>query len=313
LIVATRLHDTTSITQSGGGSTAVDSYDIFNTTGAPVSVADTYEETLLDALQLPRRGSPHPELGSTLKAQSILRTTRGRGVLYQVTYAVPSLVEFRIPPDKLLPGYRSIELTSRPKIVEFPIFQLQKISVPTDGAPVDPQYAWAQLDNTFSVEITEEVLTIVLSKTYLTDLTLEDQIRIFASARAQLNKIHLIGGEKYLFKGLQDFRQRTDDIGEEPARAEVRYEWVYDPGVRNTLGIAPRDGLIIRGQLVGDLQFLDTAFIAQSKEFIIEPYQRVDWFPSREDSFDPPLVVFSSLYTEDLEPQAWQSLPGIGS
>jgi hypothetical protein len=310
LIVATRLHDTTSTTQSGGGSVAVDSYDIHNTTGVPVTMADTYSETLLDDLQLPRRGSPHPELGASLKAQSILRTTRGRGVLYQVTYAVPSLAEFRVPPDRLAPGYASIELTSRPKIVELPIFQLQKIVVPTDGAPVDPQFAWAQLDNTFSVEVTEEVLTIVLSKTYLTSLTLVEQIQVFTSARSQLNKIHLIGGEKYLFKGLQDFRQRTDDLGDEPARAEVRYEWVYDPGVRNTLGIAPVGGLIFRGQVVAGLPLLDTAFIAQDADFVIRPYARVDWFPNRANPATPPLVQFSNPYDDDDE-NGWLSLPGI--
>lgn len=312
-IRAVRLHDTTSITQSGGGSTAVDSYDIFNTTGTPVSVADTYDENLINDLQLPRRGDPHPELGATLKAQSILRTTRGRGVLYQVTYAVPSLAEFRVPPDRLAEGYYSIEITSRPKIVELPIFQLQRGTAPTDGAPVEPQYAWAQLDNTFSVEINEEVLTILVSAEYEDGNTLEQLIQGNASVRGQINTIHTIGGERWLYKGMQDFRQRTARVGDDPARSEIRHEWVYDPGVRNTLGITPANGLIFRGQLVADLPLLDTAFIAQDVNFIIKPYARVDWFPNRANPATPPQVVFSTPYREDDEPQAWQSLPGIGS
>lgn len=314
--VATRTHrGHTSDIQLGGSGSASDIYYVYDdTAGIGVSKGQIYSGIFLQGVGIPTLGTNHPELGSLLRVQSLNRRPVGNGWEVTVNYASASGSSNRQPIDPLAPSFTSIEETSRRDDVDFPIFELRKITVGEGTDAAVEKLVWDVSDRENTERRDVRVLTAVVTGEFGTGtqqpsgLTVSQFVAIFPVVAEQINKLHTIGGQKWRFVGLQRLAQETEESGGEPAKWSVRYEWEQDPGIPNSFGISPVGGMIFQA-LSPQLPLPARAFVCQDAQFRLRPYTAFYTGGDPANPEAPPVAAFISNVVED--EQGWLGLPGI--
>jgi hypothetical protein len=306
--------DTTTVNR-GGKNAATSVYIVYDDTGLGVTKEQTY--TLSG---LPTVGQVHPEI-SNIFVQSLARQQEGRAVLVTVNYAPISGGTSQRPiVDVLEQNFQSLELSSQDVLVPIPSFRLERRTFKDGEQTVEDKFLWGRNDEEFAVEVNRHTFTAVLSGEFQDGLSLTELFSTFATIRAQQNTLHTFGGDQYLFKP-RFLKQRTKSqpaaAGQvaEPARWEVQYTWMYDPGVLNAYGPngtpgTQSNGLHFRNPVtVGGIPLFTHAYVCQDATFAIRPYQRVQTYPDLANPEAPPKVNFLTPYRS--VPSGWQNLPGI--
>lgn len=308
---STRLLDAHASTlELGGSGSGADVYRVYDTTpGVGVTIGQIYNGLFLQSVGIPVRGAPHPELGGSIRVQSLTRTARGNGWDVAVNYANASGSSQRQPIDPLAPGFVTFEETTRREDVDFPIFELRKITVGEGTGAAVEKFVWDLSDRENTERRDVRVLTAVANGELGTQLTLAEFVGIFPIIGAQINKLHTIAGQKWRFVGPQRIAQETESSAEEPARWSIRYEWEQDPGILNATGIAPASGMVFRTIPVGGLPLAVQAFVCEDAAFRIRPYRAFYTSGDPSDPSAPPVAVFSGNLIED--PTGWLGLPGL--
>jgi len=262
--------------------------------GWKVTGDESVVDVVTDDPSAPRFGDVHPDY-PLLVVNNVSFLPEGRHVVVRAQY-VPIEFQDPTPPeneDDL--EFFKIDTTFEDVDIEIPVFELVTKEFPIQGGGTETKDVWQPVRQKATFRYSRTVHRITLNATVAGGAGVITQLNISQAVNEQTNKIHQIGGVKYLFKSDSVRRTKIDNY-------QFTYRWIYDPGVPNTLeydlSYSPNMGGI------GSY-----GFPYASSEFVVEPYSRLDTAPNASDPTQVPVVVSSPAYMEDLT--GYTTLPGV--
>lgn len=247
----------------------------------------------------PHRGHYHPD-DQSLKANSVLFAPTGFGAEVTAQYVPLGFLDPPPPEDTTDAEFAKVDSYSENKTIEIPVFQLVEKKFPTVGGGVESKSVWQPVENKASFEYARTVMTLTLNAEIESGFGVEVLFALSHQIREQTNKIHTIGGKKYLFESGSMRRIKFDQY-------QFTYKWVFDPGVKDTrvydLSASPSFGII------GSYGYPREALGGEYTGFVIGPHRRLDTSPHGTDPTQAPLVQGADSYEED--ENGHLTLPGV--
>lgn len=261
----------------------------------------------------PQRLEPHPD-DSSLVLDSVSFFPTGYGTQVRANY-VPQTYTGSPPPENInAADYIAISTTFESVDVDIPVYQLvnQRTIIGLNNIPIQiPVYI--PVGRVASFRYARPVHRITLNATVSSGADVTSQLNLTSVIASQTNKIHQIGGRRYLFTSDGIDRLEID-------KYQFRYRWIEDFGVPNTLAFddqitpdatsSPGAGL---GRIGTYVYPLAIAPGGGDDGTLIEPFSRIDVMPAKigqnEDPSLAPVVRSSPLYREDLT--GYLTLPGV--
>lgn len=229
---------------------------------------------------------------------------QGRHTVVRASY-VPEEFQDPIPPE-LDTGldFFKIDTTFEDVDVDIPVFQLVTMKTTDAAGGVISQDVWKPVSQKATFRYARIVHRVTLNATIAGGAGIVTQLGISQAITEETNKIHQIGGVKYLFKSDSVRRTKIDEY-------QFTYRWISDPGIPNTLNFdmmaSPNIALIgSYGFPVANLN--DFPHPNNLNGYVIPPFHRLDTAPDRTDPTNVPVVTISPSYIENLN--GYLDLPG---
>ncbi len=242
----------------------------------------------------PHRGDTHPD-DSNLIVNTVSYTPTGYGTLVRAQYLPAEFIDSPPPEDTTGIEWTKIDSTFEDVDVNIPVFEIVTKSHPGPGGTVIENDYWQPVERTTPFRYTRLVHRITVNAIVPSAGDVSTQLSLAVPISNQHNKIHTIGGLKYLFMADGIRRIKADQY-------QFTYRWIFDPGVPNTIDMQTGDHANIG--IIGSY-----GFPYADDLYIVPPYSRIDTAPDGNDPTNSPVVKVSPAYLED--PNGWLTLPGM--
>lgn len=250
--------------------------------------------------EAPHFGDEHPD-DSDLVVNNASFLPEGAGTIVRAQY-VPREYQDGTPPETNTTDadYYKIDSTYEDVDIDITVYELVTKSFPVAENAVETKSIWQPVPNKAAFRYSRVVHRITLNATVSGGAGVVTQLNIAQAVNTQTNKIHQIGGVKYLFKADGVRRVAVD-------KYQFTYRWVFDPGVKDTLvydlSASPSMGII------GSYGYPREDLTGQFAGYTIGPYRRLVVAPDGSNPENTPRVVGLPAYEEDLT--GWHTLPGV--
>lgn len=242
---------------------------------------------------LPQIGDPHPVYGAFTVATNINIVPTPGGATAVVSYGNPNFLREPSAND-LAVDYSSLSVTYETVDVDVPVIELRTGST-GEGDTYTEFQAWAIVDQRKPVRVTRTVLRFSATLQWSIPSTMDSVLALSSAVQAQTGKLHKFGEKYYLF--------RPETIAQETSRWRVVYQWIDDPGIKNTLPYVSQPGpnWIFNKSRAYPIDDTDT--------YTIPPWHSLDLEYHESDPTQTPYVGFSPIAIQD--DTGYLSLPGI--
>lgn len=245
--------------------------------------------------EAPRWGDAHPDYPGMV-VNNVSFTPTGYGTSVRANYTPLEFIDAPRPEDTTGLDWSKIDSTFEDVSVDIPVFELVEKTMPGPGDTNILQSYWKAVERTTTFKYSRLVHRITLNAIVSSDGSVSSQLSLVIPISNQHNKIHTIGGIKYLFRSDGIRRIKRDEY-------QFTYRWILDPGVPNTIEMNTTEYPNIG--LIGSF-----GFPFADEQYIVPPYSRVDTAPNASDPTQAPVVTVSPAFIED--PQGYLTLPGVG-
>lgn len=237
----------------------------------------------------------HPDYPD-LKVASVIYTPTGFGCKVRANYLPPEYISSG-PISITGDDYIKIDTTFVDADIRIPVFEnVTKKSMGPSGNVI-VKSVWRTLEGTAIYRYALAVHRITINSTVVSQSNVEQQLSLTVPVSNQINKVHTIGGNQYLFKSDGIRRLKKDQY-------QFTYRWTYDPGVPNTLGPEYNQIEVPNLALLGSL-----AFPFYDEDYIVPPYHRMSAAANSTNPSVNPVVVATPKYLYD--PTGHLTLPGV--